>query len=120
MLFRRYISLLLCLATVGCGSAREKRVVVYCAHDREFAEPILKDFASQTGLEIIPRWDTEANKSVGLYEDLVREQQQPRCDVHWNNEVLATIRLQRQGLLAAYKSPAAQAFPAAFKARDDA
>jgi iron(III) transport system substrate-binding protein len=119
MFSSRHIFLLLCLAIIGCGSAREKRVVVYCAHDREFAEPILQDFIKETGLEVVPRWDTEANKSVGLYEDLLRERQQPRCDVHWNNEILATIRLQRQGVLAPYKCPGADPFPAVFKAKDD-
>src|SRR5881392_1994883 len=89
----------------GCGPSHKNRVVVYCAHDREFAEPILHDFAKETGLEVVPRWDTEANKSVGLYEDLVRERDRPRCDVHWNNEILATIRLERQGILQAYQSP---------------
>src|SRR5205085_3035459 len=114
----RFLCLLLCLALVGCGSSRN-RVVVYCALDREFAEPILKDFTQETGLEVVPRWDTEANKSVGLYEDLVRERDRPRCDVHWNNEILATIRLQRQGLLQPYESPSAQAFPAPFRAMDN-
>lgn len=111
--------LLLCLALAGCGHAARERVVVYCALDREFAEPILRDFTKETGLAVEPRWDTEANKSVGLYEDLVREQDRPRCDVHWNNEILATIRLQRRGLLEPYRSASAQPFPAAFKAQDD-
>jgi iron(III) transport system substrate-binding protein len=107
------------LLTAGCGRNHKDRVVVYCALDREFAETILKDFTKETGLEVVPRWDTEANKSVGLYEDLLREKERPRCDVHWNNEILATIRLQRQGVLEPYKSPAALPFPAPFKAKDN-
>lgn len=94
-------------------------MVVYCALDREFAEPILRDFSQQTGLAVEPRWDTEANKSVGLYEDLLREQVRPRCDVHWNNEILATIRLQRRGILLPYASPSAQLFPEIFRASDN-
>src|SRR5207302_10570396 len=96
----------------------ENRVVLYCAQDREFAEQILADFTARTSLPVAPRFDTEANKSVGLVEDLAREAPKPRCDVHWNNEVIGTIRLQRQGILEPYDSPAAQAFPAAFKASD--
>lgn len=95
-----------------------RRVVVYCAHDREFADEILRDFQARTGLHVVARYDTEANKAVGLYEDLVREKDLPRCDVHWNNEILATIRLQEQGLLAPYESPNAVAFPAGMKAAD--
>jgi len=113
-----WLFFLFCLFLVGCGQSSKNRVVVYCAHDHEFAEPILQDFTKETGIEVVPRWDTEANKSVGLYEDLVREKDQPRCDVHWNNEILVTIRLQRQGILTPYKSPAAQVFPAPFKAKD--
>jgi iron(III) transport system substrate-binding protein len=109
-----------CLVPVGCSSSEPDtgRVVVYCAHDREFAEEILDDFSRQTGLKVLVRYDTEANKAVGLYEDLVREAARPRCDVHWNNEILATIRLQEQGILEPYASPAGEPFPQAFKAAD--
>src|SRR6516164_9253980 len=108
------------IAFAGCGNSEPDsgRVVVYCAHDREFAEEILEDFSRQTGLKVLARYDTEANKAVGLYEDLVREKARPRCDVHWNNEILATIRLQEQGMLQPYASPAAEPFPEAFKAAD--
>ena len=102
---------------LGC-SRPAPRVVVYCALDREFAEDILAEFAKRSGLEVIKRYDTEANKSVGLYEDLIREAGRPRCDVHWNNEILATMRLQRQGVYTAYESPAALPYPAAFKSAD--
>jgi iron(III) transport system substrate-binding protein len=117
VLLPRILFPLFCLFLAGCKSAKD-RVVVYCALDREFAEPLLKEFTKITGLAVIPRWDTEANKSVGLYEDLVREKDRPRCDVHWNNEILATIRLQRQGILEPYKSPSALPFPGPFKAKD--
>jgi iron(III) transport system substrate-binding protein len=110
---------LLAFALLGCGEASKNRVVVYCAHDREFAEETLQDFARASGLEVLPRYDTEANKAVGLYEDLIRESERPRCDVHWNNEILATIRLQKRGLLEPYRSPAAAAFPPQFRGEDD-
>jgi iron(III) transport system substrate-binding protein len=101
----------------GSGNV-SARVVLYCAQDREFAEEVLKQFADKTGLEVVPRYDTEANKSVSLYEELVREARRPRCDVHWNNEILGTIRLQRQALLEPYASPSAAPYPAMFKAKD--
>jgi iron(III) transport system substrate-binding protein len=93
-------------------------VIVYCAHDREFAEPMLEKFERASGIKVVARYDSEANKAVGLYEELVREASRPRCDVHWNNEILATIRLQRQGILEPYASPAAEPFPPQFKAND--
>lgn len=113
---------LVCLAVttvLGCRSpAGAGRVVVYCAHDREFAEPIFAAYRRQTGVDVAVRYDVEANKTVGLYEDLVREKDRPRCDVHWNNEILATIRLQRQGVLAPYASPSAEPYPREYKADD--
>jgi len=55
---------------------------------------------------------------VSLVETLVREASRPRCDVHWNNEILATIRLQQKGILQPYASPSAEPFPERFKAKD--
>jgi iron(III) transport system substrate-binding protein len=112
------LGLAVVLAAAGCGPGRSSRVVLYCAQDREFAEPIFADFTRAQGLQVVPRFDTEANKSVSLYEDLVREERRPRCDVHWNNEILATIRLQRRGLLEPYRSPSAEPYPARYQARD--
>jgi iron(III) transport system substrate-binding protein len=69
-------------------------------------------------MPVTPRYDTEATKSVSLYQDLVQEAGRPRCDVFWNNEILSTIRLQRQGLLEPYASPAAAPYPDFAKASD--
>ena len=103
----------------GCGGEDPKaRVVVYCAHDREFADDILAEFAKKSGLKVVPRYDTEANKGVQLYEDLVREANRPRCDVHWNNEIINSIRLQKRGVYESYSSPAGDDFPEQFKAKD--
>jgi iron(III) transport system substrate-binding protein len=107
--------LLVCFT--GC-SRPEPRVVLYCAQDREFAVPLLEDFRQQAGLPVVPKYDTEKNKSVSLYEELVAEKNRPRCDVFWNNEILSTIRLQKQGLLEPYDSPSAQPYPAEAKAAD--
>ena len=111
---RRFVVLTL-FALIGCA---RPHVVVYCAHDREFAQEILDEFTRQSNLEVRVRYDTEANKSVGLYNDLIREAAAPRCDVHWNNEILATLRLQAKGILQPYASPSAEPFPAIFKAAD--
>lgn len=102
----------------GCGRSKE-RVVLYCAQDREFAEEILPEFTSQTGLEVIPKYDIESEKSVGLALEISREKNRPRCDVHWNNEILWTIRLEREGLLEPYASPSAAPYPSFAKAKDD-
>jgi iron(III) transport system substrate-binding protein len=94
----------------GCNSDRN-RVVLYCAQDREFAEAILSAFTNRTGIQVSVKYDSEADKSVGLVEELLRERNRPRCDVFWNNEILGTHRLRRAGALAEYSSPSANNFP---------
>jgi len=123
--FKRCLSTLpwcwlgLCLPLLAAGCARpQPRVVAYCAQDKEFAEGAFSDFTQATALPIAPHYDTEATKSVSLYEELVREASRPRCDVFWNNEILSTIRLQRQGLLEPYASPSATDYPEWAKAKD--
>lgn len=104
---------LMLVLVAGCQRpAVPQRVVLYCAQDREYAEGLLADFTRQTGIMVDLRGDTEANKSVGLVTALLREKEQPRADVLWNNEPLGTLRLASAGVLAEYTSPAAAAFPA--------
>ena len=74
------------LTLAGC-SRPGSRVVLYCAQDREFAEELLADFTRETGVAVVPKFDTEAQKSVSLAAELEREAGRPRCDVHWNNEL---------------------------------
>jgi iron(III) transport system substrate-binding protein len=113
----RLVFLLVILLISGCGRSKP-RVVLYCAQDREFAEGLLADFTKATNLEAVPKFDTEADKSVSLYVELVKEKTRPRCDVFWNNEILSTIRLQKQGQLAAHASSLAKGLPEWAKAGD--
>jgi iron(III) transport system substrate-binding protein len=102
----------------GCAP-RQPRVVLYSAQDQEFTTGLFEDFQEKTGLSVAAKWDTEANKSVSLYELLRQEANRPRCDVFWNNEILLTINLQRQGMLEPYASPAAAPYPAWARAEDN-
>jgi iron(III) transport system substrate-binding protein len=110
------------LAVWLAGQGSGPRVVLYCAQDEPFARSILEEFTRGTGLRVDVKFDTEANKSVGLYQELVQDRNRPRCDVFWNNEILSMIRLQRQGLLEPYASPSARTlepFPASARTNDD-
>ena len=111
-----FISLLGVLV-VGCTKPSE-RVVVYSAQDEEFATGVFADFERESKLKIAPKYDTEANKSVSLAAELEAEAPLPRCDVHWNNEILGTIRLARMGVYEPYAFPGAEGFPAWSKAKD--
>ncbi len=118
--WRRAAALALVVVVGLAGCARPQgRVVLYCAQDEEFAGDVLGTFRQRTGLDVAPKFDTEADKSVSLYLELVAEKDRPRCDVFWNNEILSTIRLQRQKMLEPYPSPSAAPYPAWCKGPDD-
>lgn len=114
--FARLLVLVL-IPLAGCTRSRD-RVVVYSAQDEEFAVGVFADFEKERSLKVAPKFDTEANKSVSLAAELEAERVAPRCDVHWNNEILGTIRLCRQGIYEPYDFPGASGFPAWSKAKD--
>jgi iron(III) transport system substrate-binding protein len=93
-------------------------LVVYCAHDAIFSEEVLRDFERQTGIPLDIRFDTEATKSLGLVQLIQRERRQPRCDVFWNNELLGTLDLQREGLLHPYRGAGWERIPEQFRDSD--
>lgn len=95
-----------------------EKVTVYTALDRQFSEPILRDFTSITGIDAHAVYDTESTKSVGLANRIRAESQRPRCDVFWNNEILNTLRLKSAGMLQPCNPPNAQRFPPAFRDPD--
>jgi iron(III) transport system substrate-binding protein len=104
-----------CLVAAGCWSASGPEVVVYTALDEEFSKPIFNDFSGETGIAVLPKFDAESTKTVGLAAAILAERKRPRCDVFWNNEILNTLRLGRQGLLEVYCPPAAEDYPAMYR-----
>lgn len=95
--------------------ANSGEVVVYTALDKQFSEPILNDFQAATGIRVRPVYDAEAVKTVGLVNRLLAERQRPRADVFWNNEIVRSIQLKKEGLTEAYDSPSARDIPAPFR-----
>jgi iron(III) transport system substrate-binding protein len=109
----------LALFLSGCGGDKpNQQVVVYTALDAMFSDPILKQFEKETGIRVLPKYDTESTKTVGLVNTIRSEANRPRCDVFWNNEIINTIALKDEGLLDVYRSPAAAAFPKPFRDTD--
>ncbi|MHB0957662.1 MAG: extracellular solute-binding protein [Pirellulaceae bacterium] len=104
-----------CCTVAGCWQASDREIVVYSALDAEFAEPILQQYARAQMIDVRPNFDVESTKTVGLVTRIQLEQKRPRCDVFWNNEILHTLRLEKQGLLEPYRSPAAAEFPANYR-----
>jgi len=105
--------LALLAAGAGCGDGEtdKREVVVYCSADRGYAEPVLKAFEAAEGIKVLPRYDIEANKTVGLVQKIRAEAGDPAADVFWSSEIFYTIRLAREGLLASYTSPSAAGWP---------
>ncbi len=112
----------------GCGGREGRsasgeakangKVVVYCALDREFAEPILTGFEAKSNVEVSAKYDVESTKSVGLTNQLMAEASRPRCDLFWNNEILNTLRLREKGLLAPFHPAQAADLPESFRSAD--
>lgn len=106
-------SLLLTVVFCGCVPRTEEDVVVYSALDEEFAYPILEAFERSVDYEtsVVGKFDVESTKTVGLVNQIFTEQNQPRCDLFWNNEILHTVRLQKEGLLARHDWPVPTDWP---------
>lgn len=88
------------LGLLGCVPQPENAVVIYSAADREYAQPILDAFERHSpGIDVVHQFDVEATKTVGLAKRIASESAKPQCDVFWNNELMHTLNLERQGLL---------------------
>lgn len=88
------------LAT-GCGS-NPNPVVVYCSQDQVYAEPILQDFQRRSGIRVLPVFDSEAVKTVGLAKRLLAESNRPVADVFWSNEEMRARDLMDRKVLASW------------------
>jgi iron(III) transport system substrate-binding protein len=83
----------------GCTKKDDNKVlIIYTSQDQVYAEPILKEFSQQTGIEARAVYDSEAVKTVGLANRLLAERAHPQCDVFWNNEELRTRQLAAQNI----------------------
>lgn len=105
--------------TAGCLGTVDNEVVVFAALDKEFSEPVLKDFEQQTGIKVRPKYDQESNKTVGLANEIINQRNRQRADLFWNNEILHSLRLKKLGLLEVYQSPQAANYPPAFVSSDN-
>ncbi len=100
------IIVLLAVTLIGfsCRDRSDRpQVVLYCSVDQEVAEPIVAAFEKQSGIKVLAKYDTEADKTVGLAQRMRAEAAAPAADVFWSGEVFHTIRLAREGLLTPYR-----------------
>jgi iron(III) transport system substrate-binding protein len=95
----RVVWLAVLLLALGCRRETTREVIVYASQDQVYAEPILHEFTRSTGIKVRAVYDSEAVKTVGLANRLLREESNPQCDVFWNNEELRTRQLAARGVL---------------------
>ncbi len=93
------------------------QVVVYCGVDEAVGRQVLDAYKARTGAEVSVIYDSEAGKTTGLVQRIIREAQagRPRADVFWSSELFNTILLARMGLLEPYESPQAADIPSRFR-----
>jgi len=96
------------------------QVVVYCSVDEGIGRQVLDAFKARTGVEVSVIYDSEAGKTTGLVQRIIREAQagRPRADVFWSGELFNSILLARMGVLEPYESPQAADIPSRFKDRE--
>ncbi|MCA8974007.1 MAG: extracellular solute-binding protein [Planctomycetes bacterium] len=99
-------------APVGTGG--ESSPTIYVALDQEFSAPLLDRFASELGITVNQKHDSESSKTIGHVSRIKEERNAPRCSVFWNNEIANTAHLASEGLLEPYRSPAAEGLPLRF------
>ncbi len=100
------VGLLLIVAAAGVYLAfwtlnphfHTKFVIVYCAQDQVYAEPLFREFRELTGVRVLAVHDSEAVKTVGLANRLLAERGHPQCDVFWGNEEMRTRQLATQAV----------------------
>lgn len=106
---------LLLLGVLSACNHGASEVVIYTSVDQPFAEPVLQRFQQETGIHVRPVYDVEAVKTTGLVNRLIAEKARPQADVFWSSDTVRTVVLKRRGVLAPYRSPAAEAIPARFR-----
>lgn len=111
---------LIVAATVGCWREKENEIVAYTALDQEFSAPIYERFQRETGVSVAAKFDVESTKTIGLVAAILAERRRPRADLFWNNEILHTLRLEREGLLEPFHPRHGDAFPARFRSPNGA
>lgn len=118
MVPRRFGWLVLAAALIGgcsqCGEG-SKQVVIYTSVDQVYAEPVLRQCETKTGLQVRGVFDTEEAKSTGVLNRLIAEAAHPRADLFWSGDPVRPFVLMDKGLIDPYVSSQAEAMPTAFR-----
>ena len=89
----------LLLSLVSCSPPTDAAVVVYTSFDEVHARAVFDAFRAETGLKVLPVYDTEEAKTLGLVHRLIEESRSPQADVYWSGEAARTALLADRGVL---------------------
>src|SRR4051812_44077249 len=81
--FSRALLALAIVLSTACNASKENAVIIYTSQDQVYAEPIFRSFTAETGIEVLPVFDTESVKTAGLANRVRFEKSNPQCDVFW-------------------------------------
>jgi iron(III) transport system substrate-binding protein len=94
----RFLFAIALIFLAGCSQS-EHVVVVYTSQDQVYAEPLFAKFEKETGIKVLPVFDSESIKTAGLIQRLRAEKSNPRADVFWSNEEMLSHELVEAGVL---------------------
>lgn len=94
------------LLASACGP-RADEVVVYTSVDDLYAKEVFDAFAKETGIRVLPVFDTEESKTLGLVHRILEERAHPQADVFWSGDCARSALLKHEGALDAYRIPTA-------------
>lgn len=78
----------------------KRKLVLYCATDREVAQDVIDAFQRETGIAVDAKYDTEAARAVGLVQAVRQERSHPQADVLWGGGPFFASMLADDGCLA--------------------
>lgn len=107
------------LLLTSCQS-RSEEVVVYTSVDDLYAKQIFDAFTKETGVRVLPVFDTEEAKTLGLVHRILAEKDHPQADVFWSGDCARSALLKSKGTLEPYRIPSAEAIGAEWRDADQA
>lgn len=84
--------------------------VLYTSADDTVVRSVVDAFEAETGIKVRVVTDTEATRGA-LVQRLLSEKQSPRADVWWSSEIVGSVQLASQGVLAPWASKSEATFP---------
>ncbi len=105
---------------LGSCDANPDSLVVYTSVDEVYARPLFEEYARTNGIRVLPVFDTEEAKTLGLVHRLIAEKQHPQCDVFWAGDCARSALLKREGLLQPYEPKVAADIDARWRDPDQA